>query len=187
MRRDRTPLVGVALVLLARGVAAAPPTERFHGTLRGGLSIAGNTLGLSKAILENGPGTADGIGTFMTTNPGLVDDSPLNPSNPWFPGTTNSYTLNSSASDLRLPASATVLYAELVWAGSTHYGSSDVRTLLDSPVVSRRIPPPPSPSSRTVRARTATTCVRRTSRPSYRSTEPVRTWSPAFPPPRTRR
>jgi cysteine-rich repeat protein len=135
MRRDRTPLVGVALVLLARGVAAAPPTERFHGTLRGGLSIAGNTLGLSKAILENGPGTADGIGTFMTTNPGLVDDSPLNPSNPWFPGTTNSYTLNSSASDLRLPASATVLYAELVWAGSTHYGSSDVRTLLDSPVV----------------------------------------------------
>ena len=135
LARPRAAWLGVTLMLLGRGAGAAPPIERFHATVRGGVSIAGNTLGLSKAVSLNGPGTSDGIGTFTTINPDLVDEVPLDPQNPWFPGTTSSYALNSSASDLRLPPSAEVLYAELVWAGSSHYGSSDVRAALDSRVV----------------------------------------------------
>src|SRR5262249_46384097 len=51
-------------------------------------------------------------GTFITTNPALQDGTF------WPPGTTANWRLNGSTAVLDLPATATVLYAELVWGGS---------------------------------------------------------------------
>jgi hypothetical protein len=118
-----------------QGLDADAQVERFRASVRGALSVTGNTLGLSKASNQNGPGLSDGIGTFTSVDPGLVDDQPPNPLNPWFAGTTSDYASNSSRSHLQLPPGAYVLHAELVWAGSYRYGSEDVGAALDQPVV----------------------------------------------------
>jgi hypothetical protein len=49
-------------LLSAASLSAAPRTTRFHGTVRGAITIAGNTLGLSKPLGKMGPGrpTASG-------------------------------------------------------------------------------------------------------------------------------
>jgi hypothetical protein len=117
------------------GLDATAQVERFRTSVRGGLAITGNTLGLSKAANQNGPGLSDGIGTFTSVDPGLVDDQPPNLPNPWFAGTTPSYAANSSRSHLQLPPGAYVLHAELVWGGSHRYGSEDVGAVLDQPVL----------------------------------------------------
>lgn len=126
------------LTCLAVGLAstAADASElRFRETAAGNVIATGNTLGLSKALDQNGPGTEDSIGTFLSLDRASVDDFPESPVNPWGAGTTNDWTVNGSDAELILPGDNTqVLYAELIWGGSTAYGTEDVTEDLDSPV-----------------------------------------------------
>jgi len=106
---------------------------RFSTTAAGKIVATGNTLGLSKADGVNGPGTQDSIGTFIALG-NSVDDVPLNPMNPWPIGTTYDWNKNGSTAVLTLPGEGQVLYAELVWGGSTNYAPENVTALLDTPV-----------------------------------------------------
>jgi MYXO-CTERM domain-containing protein len=125
-------------LLLATTVAAFVPSTaeaqvlRFSTTAAGKIVSTGNTLGLSKADSQNGPGTQDSIGTFIALG-NSVDNNPLNPANPWPLGTTYDWHKNGSTAILTLPNEGQVLYAELVWGGSTKYGE-DVTAELNTPV-----------------------------------------------------
>lgn len=125
--------LGAAALLLAP--AARGSELRFSQTTAGQVVATGNTLGLSKAFGANGPGIEDSIGTFITLDGASVDAVPAPPvGNPWPAGTTNDWTENGSAATLPLPLDAEVLYAELVWGGSTMYDSENVTAYLDDPV-----------------------------------------------------
>lgn len=125
-------LPGLLLTLLP---APAHGSElRFSETVAGQVVATGNTLGLSKEFGANGPGLEDSIGTFISLDPASVDDAPANPGNPWPAGTTNDWTVNGSTATLELPLDVEVLHAELVWGGSTFYGTEDVTAYLDDPV-----------------------------------------------------
>ncbi|MEM6990024.1 MAG: MYXO-CTERM sorting domain-containing protein [Myxococcota bacterium] len=115
--------------------ADAAVVLRFSQTTGGNVVSTGNSLGLSKELDLNGPGTEDSIGTFMTLVEDEVDNAPANPGNPWPDGTTNDWTLNGSEAQLVLPDDAEVLYAELVWGGSWGYGSEDVFADLGDSVI----------------------------------------------------
>ncbi|HEU5100147.1 MAG TPA: hypothetical protein VFU22_14060, partial [Roseiflexaceae bacterium] len=107
--------------------AAAAYQLRYTTITTGALTFTGNTLGLSKQLNTNAPGTAHGIGTFITTNTTLRDGT--------YPfGTTADWALNGSAANLTMPAGSTVLYAELIWSGSYSYGGEDVFAALNNSV-----------------------------------------------------
>jgi len=112
----RTHLSLAASLLLTglfsgRAAAQAPV---YSGTLRGELIVTGNTLGLD-AETGTAPGVGGSIGTFIA-NP--LTSSQLQEGT--YPvGTTADYNLNGSAAELDLPAGASVVKAELVWACSS--------------------------------------------------------------------
>src|SRR5262245_1743853 len=93
-----------------------PPTNTITN---GAITFTGNTLGLSKMINQNQPGTSDAIGAFTTVNTALkVGNFPA--------GTTLTFSQNSSTANLNLLAGSTVLYAELTWGGTYSFGGQDV-------------------------------------------------------------
>lgn len=131
--RARLLLTTTALLCLP-SVPGHASELRFNQTTAGHVVATGNTLGLSKQLNANGPGIEDSIGTFISLDPASVDDSPANPGNPWPGGTTGDWTVNGSDATLDLPLDVEVLYAELVWGGSTNYGTENVTASLDEPV-----------------------------------------------------
>ncbi len=133
-RSPRFVLTFLVLLLSLQTTANATHRLRFSATVEGGISFAGNTLGLSGESGANGPGTQHSIATFLSTDDTAVDDDPANASNPWPAGTTNDWRENGSAAPLDLPDGSEVLYAELMWGGSYQYGSEDVSAFLDTPV-----------------------------------------------------
>ena len=132
LRRLVLAFSSVSAVAVLAPAAAQAQVLRFSTTAAGKIISTGNTLGLSKALNENGPGTKDSIGTFIALG-NSVDDIPFNPLNSWPVGTTYDWTKNGSTAVLALPAEGTVLYAELIWGGSDKY-SEDVTALLGTPV-----------------------------------------------------
>jgi uncharacterized repeat protein (TIGR01451 family) len=122
-------------LLCAIALPASANDLRFNTTAAGNVVATGNTLGLAKQVNANGPGTEDSIGTFITLDGTLADTHPVNLANPWPSNTTEDWGLNGSTADLVLPDDAEVLYAELVWGGSTYYGVEDVRPFLDDAVI----------------------------------------------------
>lgn len=126
--------LAATLLLVLTSSASANHVLRFSATTNGGVTVAGNALGLSAGDGENGPGTRHSIGTFTSPDGSARDDSPANPSNPWPLGTTNRWQDNGSTAPLDLPEGSEVLYAELLWGGGYAYGSEDVSTFLDTPV-----------------------------------------------------
>ncbi|WP_156131006.1 DUF11 domain-containing protein [Paenibacillus sp. FSL H7-0357] len=93
----------------------------------GAITFTGNTLGLSRSETAGVPGTQDSIGAFSTVNTASVFGT--------YPaGTTSLYQNNSSAAILTLPAGSTVLYAELIWAGSYINGSVNLSAFINNPV-----------------------------------------------------
>jgi len=134
MLRRALPLVLVSVLVCLVSLPAAAADLRFNTTAAGNVVATGNTLGLAKQSSANGPGIEDSIGTFITLDPNSVDNHPVNLLNPWPSGTTGDWTDNGSTADLVLPDDAEVLYAELVWGGSTFYGTEDVRPNVDDPV-----------------------------------------------------
>src|SRR5262249_22667083 len=138
-RRRSTVLLAAFLALgVLGGRAEAQYVRRFPPTgappvITGGkITFTGNTLGLDKDTNVNRPGIRGSIGTFITTNPALQDGTF------WPPGTTANWRLNGSTAVLDLPATATVLYAELVWGGSrasAQQGDAVPVADLDTPVL----------------------------------------------------
>jgi MYXO-CTERM domain-containing protein len=131
--RWMSAIIAAGLLTAAAGDAEAQQL-RFSTTAPGGIASTGNTLGLAKAYNDNGPGTEDSIGTFIALDANTVDAEPLNSLNPWAMGTTWDWTLNGSTGVLDVPTGATVIHAELVWAGSYDYYPEDVSASLDLPV-----------------------------------------------------
>ncbi len=112
---------GIFLLLLLlignREAAAQNYLLRYVNTTAGAVTFTGNSLGLAKANGQNLPGALDSIGAFMTLNTASqVGTYP--------PGTTLNWTNNSSAAVLQIPTNSTILYAELVWAGTARIGAS---------------------------------------------------------------
>ena len=108
-------LVNWVTVLLAlfwcREVSAQNYILRYVDTDSGAVTFTGNTLGLNKATGANSPGNAGSIGAFITLNTNLTGGT-------YGPGTTLNWSNNSSSAVLRMPTNSTVLYAELIWAGT---------------------------------------------------------------------
>ncbi len=124
--------------VLALFVFAAPIDAayilRYTTTDNGGIIFTGNTLGLSKKLQENNPGTADSIGAFITTKMPLPLPVGQYVNDGTKAGTTLDYTQSSSSAVLDLPTGSTVLYAELIWSGSYDYFSQITGTEPDGPV-----------------------------------------------------
>ncbi|KPV49314.1 hypothetical protein SE17_33360, partial [Kouleothrix aurantiaca] len=126
----------IAFVIIAllpvSGLTSVRPAQavyrnRFSIPTQGGMTFTGNTLGLSKRAGANAPGTVDGVGAFISTNPALRDATyPL--------GTTAAWQQNGSSAVLAIPAGSTILHAELIWSGSYSYGGEDVSASLDQSV-----------------------------------------------------
>jgi hypothetical protein len=116
-------------------LGAAQYTTRYTAIANGAITFTGNSLGLDAASGQNGQGTRGSIGTFSTTNTALQDATPAPTGVPAFPpGTTADWRQNSSAAELRLPAGARVLRAELVWGGSWAYGGENVSASLNDAI-----------------------------------------------------
>ncbi|CAI6033641.1 DUF7507 domain-containing protein [Cohnella sp. JJ-181] len=97
----------------------------FNAT--GAITFTGNTLGLSRSDTAGVPGTQDSIGAFTSTNAASQFGT--------YPvGTTSNYLNNSSAAVLVLPAGSSVLYAELIWAGSYINGNVNLSAAINNPV-----------------------------------------------------
>jgi len=95
---------------------------RFNATRRGALTFTGNTLGLS------GPSLGE-IRAFITLNTSLQVPGGFPP------GTTLDFPMNSSGAILDLPAGSTILYAELVWGGSTVFPGGNILDRINDPIV----------------------------------------------------
>jgi len=124
----------IALATLTPASALAQDVI-YSGTLRGELVATGNTLGLDSSGATT-PGTGGGIGTFIA-NP--IDFASAVEGT--FPtGTTADFNQNGSAAILDLPASATIVNAQLVWACSSQNGGSPVTPVTTPPEVSLTLP-----------------------------------------------
>lgn len=112
-----------ALLALAHGShAVAAPRVRFEATGRVALTATGNSLGLAGDAL--GPAALGRAGAFVDADLALQLEG-------WPLGTTDDWTLASSAAVLDLPAGARVTHAELVWGGTL---GTAVLGLTDGPV-----------------------------------------------------
>lgn len=114
--------------------------QRFSTTTNGAITFTGNTLGLS-----NSNTIYSDIGAFIT-----LDSTKQVTGYP--PGSTLDWRENGSAARLLIPAGATVLYAELIWGGSTKTSREDVTSEIDraitftSPANTYTISPDPTTS-----------------------------------------
>ena len=114
------------LALLATQAQAAY-IPRYSTTAPGAMTFTGNAIGLDYYnTTPNTPPTAtqagkQSIGAFMAA--GSTSTYGTHPS-----PTTGAWASNRSAAVLRLPAGATVLYAELIWGGTRQNGASNSLT-----------------------------------------------------------
>jgi uncharacterized repeat protein (TIGR01451 family) len=111
-------LLPALLLLGALPNAQAVYSNRFATTTNGAMTFVGNSLGLDGSANAGVPGTQGSIGAFISTDTTLKVGT--------FPsGTTLDWTKNGSTTVLNLPAGSTVLYAELIWAGSFASGAGN--------------------------------------------------------------
>ena len=106
------------LLVWNREASAQNYILRYVDTDSGAITFVGNTLGLNKAAAANSPGTSGAIGAFITLNTNLTAVGTYGN------GTTLNWSNDSSAAVLRMPTNSTVLYAELIWAGSAELVAS---------------------------------------------------------------
>lgn len=102
----------------------------YSTSTNGSIVTVGNTLGLWGQFSPPSPvggAFADGIGAFITTNPGSAYDG--------FPlGTTELWQQNSSANSLTLPSGSTILRAFLFYSATQKNSLQDVSGFLNEPV-----------------------------------------------------
>src|SRR5262249_36263652 len=131
-----TGVLTVLCALFTPVDAHAQYLQRFTTTTAGAITFAGNTLGLDGEVDQNGQGTRGAIGTFITTDGSLREETPPPATAPLFPfGTTSDWRKNRSQAILRMPAEARVVRAELIWGGSFADASGEnVSASLDDPI-----------------------------------------------------
>lgn len=96
--------------------------QRFSTTTKGAMTFTGNTLGYGELNT-----IYNDIGAFMTLDVSLkVPGYPI--------GSTLDWKKNSSMAYLNLPTGSEVLYAELIWGGSTQSSKEDVTNEINTPV-----------------------------------------------------
>lgn len=106
---------------------------RYSNRIYGDITFIGNTLGLSRGrVIQQdpipSPGTFGIAGAFITTDKTKTCG--------WFgKGTTCDYLLNKSTAQLQLPASTNILYAELIWGGTSSTDGGDISHLLDDKII----------------------------------------------------
>lgn len=106
---------------------------RYSDRIYGDITFIGNTLGVSRGrIIQQdpipSPGTFGIVGAFITTDKTKTCG--------WFgSGTTCDYLLNKSTALLQLPASTNILYAELIWGGTSSTDGGDISHLLDDKII----------------------------------------------------
>ncbi|UHA73524.1 RICIN domain-containing protein [Paenibacillus sp. 481] len=93
--------------------------QRYSTTTNGAVTFTGNTLGLSHTNTSY-----TDIGAFIT-----LDSAKQAAGYP--AGTTLNWKENGSSAQLRLPAGSQILYAELIWGGSTKTSTEDVTSEID--------------------------------------------------------
>lgn len=105
----------VSLLLICSTPLSAVYLLRYATVAKNGaITFTGNTLGLSKQINANEPGTSDAIGAFITTDETKqVGNYPI--------GTTLDWHQNRSTAVLDIPANSFIEHAELIWGGSYGY------------------------------------------------------------------
>lgn len=125
LKKILLPIV-LPLALLA-GQAQAAYVQRFSTIAPGAVTFTGNAIGLDYVSGNNQTPPATGsagrqsIGAFIAEgSTGQFGTHPV--------GTTGTWANNRSGAVLRLPAGATVLYAELVWGGTSQNGSGNSLT-----------------------------------------------------------
>lgn len=96
--------------------------RRYTTTTNGAITFTGNTLGFGELNQ-----IYNDIGAFVTLDPTLqVPGYPV--------GSTLDWKKNASLAYLTLPPGSEVLYAELIWGGSTKSSKEDVTTDINSPI-----------------------------------------------------
>jgi uncharacterized repeat protein (TIGR01451 family) len=106
LRRGGGIFLFFLVLVLNRPAAAQNYLLRYANTTSGAITFSGNTLGL------NNTAASGSVGAFITT------DTNSTAGGGYPNGTTLNWSNNSSSAVLRLPTNSTVLYAELVWAGT---------------------------------------------------------------------
>lgn len=92
---------------------------RYSDRIYGGITFTGNTLGLSRRSNVQEPGTLHIAGAYTTTDSTSQCHT--------FPdGTTCTYPNNSSYAVLTLPPDTEVVYAELIWSGTSRTPAGNV-------------------------------------------------------------
>ena len=104
-------MIALAALFVSPPAPAGAATVRFQTSAAGGIAVTGNTLGLSGNPTTGLPSDDHKIEV-------LIDSTATLQVTGWPMGTTRSWRDASSSAVLDLPEDATVLYAELVWAGS---------------------------------------------------------------------
>ncbi|MEI7831739.1 MAG: SdrD B-like domain-containing protein, partial [bacterium] len=101
-------------LLLLLAVAMLPSqasyVKRYSTITNGAMTFTGNTLGMSMVAQSS-------VGAFISTDTSLTAGAPYAPRDGTY-GTTLDWTKNGASAQLRMTAPYTVLYAELLWAGS---------------------------------------------------------------------
>ena len=106
------------LLVWNREASAQSYKLRYTDTAAGAVTFTGDTMGLNKNTGANTPGTIGSIGAFITLD--------TNQSVSTFGhGSTLNWSNDSSSAVLRMPTNSTVLYAELIWAGSAQVNTGD--------------------------------------------------------------
>ncbi|KEK23075.1 DUF11 domain-containing protein [Bacillus gaemokensis] len=99
-----------------------PIVQRYTTTTNGAMTFTGNTLGFG----SNNPSYND-IGAFITLD--------VTQQVPGYPvGSTLNWKLNASQAFLKLPTASEVLYAELIWGGTSKFNSVDVTGEINSSI-----------------------------------------------------
>jgi uncharacterized repeat protein (TIGR01451 family) len=96
--------------------------RRYTTTTKGAMTFTGNTLGYGELNTSY-----NDIGAFLTLDVSLqVPGYPL--------GSTLDWKKNASMAYLNLPSTSEVLYAELIWGGSTKSGKEDVTSEINTSI-----------------------------------------------------
>ncbi|HDR7625053.1 TPA: DUF11 domain-containing protein [Bacillus mycoides] len=96
--------------------------QRYTTTTNGAMTFTGNTLGFG----SNNPSYND-IGAFITLD--LTQQVPSYPI-----GSTLNWKLNASQAVLKFPVASEVLYAELIWGGTSKFNAVDVTGDINVPI-----------------------------------------------------
>lgn len=129
MQLHRYFKLALTTLVLAASTAQAAYTLRYSTIAPGAVTFTGNTIGLDYLAPNNNTPPGAGVAGRQSMGAFIAEGQPVGTRFGTHPSpTTGNWTLNRSSAVLRIPAGATVLYAELVWGGTYTNGSQTTLT-----------------------------------------------------------